>query len=134
MTYIKTEIDFVDYMLDRQSADLYFLLINQRTGSGGREFTLTAENKKSGNEPYELKFFTDANAVEADIRSALVGKLKEALLKYMVDEGMTENISYTINSTETQTEDRVVIDPWDAWVFSMGVNGNINRESQFNSL
>lgn len=134
MTYIKSEIDFVDYMLDRQSAELYILLINQRTGSGGREFTMTVENKKSEKEVNELKFFTDPNAVEADIRSAIVKNLKKALLKYMVDEGLTENISYSVNDNETKVEDKILIDPWNAWVFSVGVNGNINRESQFNSL
>ncbi|MEM9547826.1 MAG: DUF481 domain-containing protein [Bacteroidota bacterium] len=134
MTYIKTEIDFVDYMLDRQSAELYFLLIDQRTGSGGREFTLTIENKKSNNEPYEIKFFTDANAVQDDFRTAIVKGLKQALLKYMVEEGQMENISYSVNSNETEIEENVLIDPWNAWVFSVGVNGNMNRESQFNSL
>ena len=68
MTYIKSEIDFVDFMLDRQSSELYILLINQRTGSGGREYTMTIENKKSEEESYELKFFTDANAVDDDRR------------------------------------------------------------------
>ncbi len=134
MTYIKSEIDFVDYMLDRQSAELYLLLIDQSTGGGGREFTMTVENKKSEAKPYELKFFTDANAVEADIRSAIVDKLKQALLKFMVDEDLMENISYSVNSKTTEATETVIIDPWNAWVFSAGVNGNMNRESQFNSL
>ena len=134
-TYIKSEIDFVDYMLDRQSAELYILLINQSTGSGGREYIMTVENKKSKSEAYELKFFTDANAVEADTRDAIVKKLKQALLKYMVDEGLTNNISYSVNTEgETSEAEEILLDPWNSWVFSLGVNGNINRESQFNSL
>ena len=44
-TYIKSEIDFVDFMLDRQSAELYILLIDQNTGSGGEEYIMTIENK-----------------------------------------------------------------------------------------
>ena len=134
MTYIKSEIDFVDYMLDRQSAELYFLLVDQRTGSGGREFIMTVENKKSESESYELKFFTEPNSVEADIRTAIVKHLKKALLKFMVDEGMTDNISFSVKKTETEKTEEVLIDSWDSWVFSLGVNGNINRESQFNSL
>ncbi len=133
-TYIKSEIDFVDYMLNRQAAELYILLIDQNTGSGGTEFIMTVENKKSETEPYELKFFTDANAVEADIRTAIVKKLKQVLLKYMVDEELIDNISYSVNSPDTKKTKKILIDPWDSWVFSVGVNGNINRESQFNSL
>lgn len=134
MQYIKSEIGFVDYMLDRQSAELYFLLVEQNTGSGGTEYILTVENKKSESIPYEMKFFTDANALDADIRTAIVKQLKQALLKYMVEEGMVENISYTMDIPESKAIENLFIDPWDAWVFSAGVNGNMNRESQFNSL
>jgi len=134
MTYIKSEIDFVDYMLDRQSAELYILLINQNTGSGGREFIMTIENKKSEKESYELKFITEPNSVEADIRTAIVKNLKKVLLKYLVDEELTDNISFSVNTTEAKKTEEIQIDRWDSWVFSLGVNGNMNRESQFNSL
>ena len=134
MTYIKSEINYVDYMLDRQSAEVYILLVRQRTGSGGREFIMTIENKLSNSEPDELKFFTDANAMDADIRSAIVKNLKQALLKFMVEEDRMENISYAVNNVDTMSQNQEIIDPWNAWVFSLGVNGNMNRETQFNSL
>jgi len=133
MRYFKTEIDFVDFMLDRQSAELYILLVRQRTGSGGREFTMTIENKKSSLEPYEMKFFTDANALEDDTRREILKNLKKALLKYMVCEDLLVDIDYSVVSVSDDGEDLEVVDPWNAWVFSLGVNGNLNRESQFSS-
>ena len=133
MTYIKSEINYVDFMLDRQSADLYILLINQQTGSGGREYIMTVENKKSPASTYEIKFFTDPNALEDDRRSAIVKHLKRAILKYLVDENQMENITFSIDTPEQAQSTAVVEDPWDAWIFSLGVNGNLNRESQFNS-
>lgn len=133
MTYIKSEIDFVDFMLDRQSAELYILLINQNTGSGGREYTMTIENKKSKGEPYEMKFFTDANAVENDKRIEIVKHIKQALLKHMVDEGLAEQITYSVSQENKSNKKVISVDSWNDWVFSLGVNGNLNRESQFNS-
>jgi len=134
MRYIKTEIDYVDFMLDRQSAELYILLIDQRTGSGGTEFIMTVENKKSSKDPYEIKFFTDANAVDADIRSEILKNIKNALLKHLVEEGLWDNITYTVSSFDKNSaEETVVDDSWNAWVFSLGMNGNINKESQFES-
>jgi hypothetical protein len=121
-------------MLDRQSAELYILLVDQNTGSGGEEYIMTIENKKSKSAPYELKFFTEANAVEADVRSVIVKNLKQVLLKYMVDENLTSNISYSVNSTDATAKEEMFIDRWNSWVFSVGVNGNLNKESQFNSL
>jgi len=132
MQYFKTEINFVDFMLDRQSAELYILLVRQRTGSGGREFTMTVENKKSGHDPYEMKFFTDPNALDDETRKVILKNLKKALLKFMVCEEFLVDIDYSIES-ETKDQEEIIVDPWDAWVFSLGVNGNLNRESQFNS-
>src|SRR5512140_1890392 len=38
--YIKTEITFVNYVLDRQTADVHIIVTRQQTGSGGNEYTL----------------------------------------------------------------------------------------------
>ena len=38
--YIKQEIRFVNYMQNRQDADIYILATRQRTGAGGREVQL----------------------------------------------------------------------------------------------
>ena len=38
--YIKTEITFVNYVLDRQSADIHIIVTRQQTGGGGNEYTL----------------------------------------------------------------------------------------------
>ncbi|MDB4439053.1 DUF481 domain-containing protein, partial [bacterium] len=133
MRYFKSEINFVDFMLDRQSAELYILLVRQNTGSGGSEFIMTVENKKSSQPSYELKFFTDANAVDDDRRKEILKHLKQALLKYMVCEDLMIDINYSVEVSEDEKEEVTFGDPWNAWVFSLGVNGNLNRESQFNS-
>ena len=39
-----------------------------------------------------MKFFTEPNAVDVEIRSEILKYVKQALLKYMVDENLTENI------------------------------------------
>ena len=39
--YIKTEITFVNYVLDRQSADVQIIVTRQQTGSGGNVYTLS---------------------------------------------------------------------------------------------
>src|SRR3979411_1639994 len=38
--FMRTEINFVDYVRDRQDAQLHILVTNQPTGGGGNEFTL----------------------------------------------------------------------------------------------
>jgi len=38
--FMRTEIAFVDYVRDRQDAQVHILVTNQQTGGGGTEFTL----------------------------------------------------------------------------------------------
>ena len=39
--FIRTEIAFVNYVIDRKEADIHIMITEQRTASGGREQTLT---------------------------------------------------------------------------------------------
>ena len=43
MNYIREQINFVNYMQNRQEADIYILATSQRTGAGGREVQLAFE-------------------------------------------------------------------------------------------
>ena len=38
--FIRTEITFVNYVWDRQEADVHILITTQSTGGGGREYTI----------------------------------------------------------------------------------------------
>ena len=64
--YIKSEIKFVNYMQDRQEADIYILATRQRTGVGGSEVQLAFIGN---NEFVPMKdtivFFTDPNSTFA---------------------------------------------------------------------
>ena len=51
----------------------------------------------------------------------------------MVDEGLAGDITYSVSQKEESNEEMISVDSWNNWVFSLGVNGNINRESQYNS-
>ena len=59
MNYIRTEITFVNYVRDRQSADVHVLITRQRTGSGGNEYTMSfiGRGKYSGKDS-TLKYFS----------------------------------------------------------------------------
>ena len=40
MSFIKTEINYVDFVPDRFSANVFIMVTSQSTGSGGREINL----------------------------------------------------------------------------------------------
>ncbi|MGB4845600.1 MAG: hypothetical protein WBP16_14120, partial [Ferruginibacter sp.] len=65
MSYIKTEINYVDFVPDRFLANVYIMVTSQSTGSGGQEIKLQLggqENFKAMNDT--LQFYR--NSVDTD--------------------------------------------------------------------
>ena len=76
-TYIRQEIDFVNFMQDRYQSDVYILTTRQRTGSGGDEIQLVF----TGNNIYSafsdtLLYNLSPDATEAIERADFVKNVK----------------------------------------------------------
>lgn len=134
--YIKEQITFINYMQDRQEADIYILATRQRTGAGGNQIQLIFE----GNNQFEglidtLTYMTDPNATDSIKRDQMVQELKKGLLKYIVQTDLIDAINFTVTSTSLEEEDNLeVSDPWNYWVFNLGGNGWFNGEESFSRI
>lgn len=130
LDYIRTEITFVNYVRDPQSADVHILVTRQSTGSGGREYTLSF----IGRETYEgrdslLKYYSKSTDTPDQIRKGFVNVLKQGLIPYLYDTPLSEfiTVSYT-QQTKQQLAPKQ--DKWDYWVFFTSFRGNLNFEEQ----
>src|SRR5678816_306979 len=64
-TFIKTEINIVDFLLDNQAADLHILITEQSTGSGGSQYQLIFFGQNQfKNQSDTLRFITSPNATD----------------------------------------------------------------------
>ncbi len=134
--YIKQEIQFVNYMQDRQVADVYILATRQSTGAGGREVQLAfIGNNRFSEIKDTIKYFTDPNATDAIEREQLVTELKKGLLKFLVHTTLLDKINYSIEaSDEANQENEKIVDPWNYWVFNIGGNGWLDGEAAYRSI
>ena len=133
MSYIKQQIPFVDYLQNRQEADIYILATSQTTGAGGRLAQLIFQ----GNFDFEgmsdtVNYTIDPNSTQAIRRDQMVSALKEGLLKYLVHTDFIKNLEYTISVPTPMAGENEVKDPWNNWVFNVGANGWMNGEASFN--
>lgn len=124
--YIRTEITFVNYVRDRKEADVHVLITQQRTGGGGREYTITF----IGLNTYEdlknvLKFYSNRTETEDEIRKGLVQILKLGLAPYAARTPIHKILSLDINGKVKPTS---VVDKWDFWVFSFATRGRLSGE------
>jgi len=132
--YIKQEIQFVNYMQNRQEADIYILATRQRTGAGGREVQLAfIGNGEFASIQDTIKYFVDPNATNAIEREQFVNELKKGLLQFLVQTSLIENISYNVKLEEGEEDNTAVEDPWNFWVFNIGGNGWLNGEASYSN-
>ncbi len=128
--YIKTEITFVNYVLDRQSADIHIIVTRQPTGSGGNEYTLAFIGlKKHEGKSATLRFYSKPTDTEDQYRRGFVNVLKQGLIPYVYDTPLSEFISISY-AQKKDFRPTPATDPWHHWVFGLGLRGNGEFEDQ----
>ncbi|MBD3413512.1 MAG: DUF481 domain-containing protein [Candidatus Aminicenantes bacterium] len=129
MDYIKTEITFVNYMRDRQNADVHVLITRQTTGSGGNEYTLSFIGLKDyQGRDSTLTYFSRSTDTEAQVREGFVNMLKQGLIPYVSDTPLSEFITVSYEKIEAEKTPPVTSDKWDHWVFYFSLSGNMDLE------
>lgn len=129
--YIRTEITFVNYVRDRKEAQVHVLVTTLRTGSGGREYTLSflGQNELEGINDVQ-KYFSDPTDTADEIRRGLVQTLKVGLMTYVARTPIASRITITY---EKEKKEEMVRDKWKAWVFSLSTSGYFNGEESYAS-
>jgi hypothetical protein len=128
--YIKTEITFVNYVLDRQSADVQVIVTRQQTGSGGNEYTLAFLGlRRHEGKDATLRYYSKPTDTEDQFRKGFVNVLKQGLIPYVYDTPLAEFISISY-SQKQEYRPTPASDPWHYWVFGLGVRGNGEFEDQ----
>jgi len=124
--YIKEEITFVNYVRDRQSADIHLIITRRQTGSGGEEYSIRylglGENKGRNS---QLKFYAGSTDTEDQVRRGLVKKIKQGLIPYISDTPMAEYISISYEQNGRPVTSQPARDRWDHWSFRIGLDGEM---------
>jgi len=129
--YIRTEITFVNYVWDRKEADVHILITIQRTGSGGREYTIAFIGQKDcADLQNTLEFFSNRTETQDEIRRGLVQTLKLGLGPYVARSPIAACVSVQLDQEVKAT---AVEDKWNFWVFDASFRGRLSGEEQRNS-
>ena len=137
MSFIRTEINLVDFLLDRIAADVHMLVTEQGTGSGGSKYQLIffGQNRFK-NQQDTFHFNTDPNATDFENRDVLIKYMKLGLASYIAKTSAARDVVISFKGTETSGQkadpaNKPAHDPWNYWVFRIGANGNINAEEVY---
>jgi len=141
LDFLRREVPFVNWMRDREDADLHVLVTSQATGGGGRLFTLAFLGLRSFiGEDHELTHTTAGDATPDEQRRGIVDRLKLGLVRYVLGtaaveqlhvtyDGVTDDDPQADGADTAATPSAARDDPWDYWVLRLNASGNANGES-----
>ncbi len=136
LNYIRTEITFVDFLLDRLSADVHILITSRGTGGGGRRYEMVffGQNRFEQLED-TITYFEKSFTTLSETREFLVQHLKLGLVPFLIKSKMTEGINVTVNkdsvSGDVPGTKPITHDPWNYWVITLRGDGNVNGEKVY---
>ncbi len=137
MMFVRSEINVVDFLLDRVAADVHVLITDIRNGSGGRQYQMIFFGQNSFKHTRDtLKFATDPNATDFELRAKMLNYLKIGLTPLVAKTSQAEGIAITMKTevtTDSAGNSNLTKDKWNYWTFRVGANGNINMDQVYKS-
>ncbi len=130
MNYIRSELSFVSFVRERTEADVHILITIQGTAGGGREYTLNFIGRNNFYDVHHTLKYVSSRTDSADTeRKGLVRVLKVGLVPYLAK---TDLGDYLRIDFEKRLPPAEVEDPWNFWVFNLGLSGNLSGEQTKN--
>lgn len=134
--YFIEEIEWVDFVRDRQVADVHVLITEQSTGAGGSEYTL----EFIGRDVFEgrstrMVHVDPPDATEDNRRGALARMLRIGLAPFAMSTASAAMLDVAVAERgEGDPATSPVDDPWNHWVFNTNVRTFVQGESMQNFL
>lgn len=136
--FLREEAAFVNFVRDRENADVHVIITSTGTSGGGREFNLSFTGARAfAGRDTTLKAVTGTGDPEDIQRRQLLNALRIGLVQYMAQAGVPQNLQVDVELLEQTAAAGQRRDPWNSWVFSLegsaSLNGEeSNRERRFN--
>jgi hypothetical protein len=128
--YVRTEINFVNYVRDPVDAQIFVLVTTESTGGGGTQFTVNLIGQQDFTGRNDTLYYVSGRTDTYDeIRRGLTQTLKLVLVRYAARSVLAERIQITYAAPPGQPDgERQRRDPWNYWVFNTGMSGNFSGE------
>ena len=133
--HFRREIPFVDWMRDRADAEVHVLGTSERTGGGGERFTFAFLGQGRFAGRADTLAYVSANTdTDPEVRDGLVRTVKLGLVPFLAATPDAERLRVTWEGPDRALLAGASTDPWDLWVFTLGLDGDFDGESEERSL
>src|SRR5688572_17099671 len=132
--FFRTDITFVNWVRDRQVADVHLLVSSQQTGSGGREYTVTFIGLRQYASLTDTLIYAQPPAsTEDERRRGLARTFRAGLVRYLARTDAASRLTISMSGPRAAAQTSQQGDPWNLWVFRIGMNSWFNGEATYKS-
>ncbi|MEX0600784.1 MAG: hypothetical protein WD423_09890 [Rhodothermales bacterium] len=134
-TFIRQEMTYVDYVRDREGADVHVLVTDVNTAAGGEAFTfdLIGRGVFQGMD-HTAQFTSEAGATQDQERRGFLRTLQVALAPYLIHTSVGPRLALQVGDGNGSVDTQPADDPWNNWTFEVYGDAWANFESSQQSL
>jgi hypothetical protein len=132
--YYRTEIGWVNWVRDRNDADIHLIMTSQTTGPGGREYQLDFIGV-GDREGYldQMRYQTLPTDTDREQLDGIAFSISIGMARFATTAGFRDLVTLQGRDPELGGQTRVVSqeevdDPWNLWYFRLNGSTNVNGE------
>jgi len=132
--FIRTSIPFVNYVRDRELADVHIIITTQRSGVSGVNCILFFSGYGRFEEvEHTITYWAPVSSTVYDIREGLADRIKLGLGPFLANTDLAN--LFTVSYADDAEFERVeYTDPWRNWVFQIYGGANFMMEKSRNAF
>jgi hypothetical protein len=126
--YVRESITFVNYVRDRELAQLHILITRHGSGSAGENYIISFIGRRRFEGMNNvITYWAPGTNTDDETRRGLVRMLRMGMVPYLASTNLVSQVSLSISDMQFDREP--VIDPWNNWVFEVYGGANYYKES-----
>jgi hypothetical protein len=129
-TFLRQNVEFIDYVREPAVADLHVLVTTEETGGGGQSWNLKFIGlaRLQGHD-HLLAFTTPQTATSDERRREFAKYFKIGLVTYAADTPVAPQLEVIWRRPSAASAATETKDPWHFWLFRIGASGDASGES-----
>ena len=131
VTFIKQNLEYVQFMRDRKYADVHVLITTQRNGSGGNQTLIRFIGRNEFTHLSDtLTYNTDPTQTSDEKRRLQMKYVQIGLMRFFIEKGLIDkmNLTFEAQNKNTGEDETLKKDPWNYFVFKVSAGGWVNGQ------
>ena len=128
--YLRDQVDWVDFVVVPEDADVHLLSSDTDTGGGGQEVVLRFVGRgRFAGDDVDFRAIVPPNESQNQQRALVFQTVVAGLLHYIAQAGLPPGLELSVdNAALPQASIVTRSDPWNLWVFELSGGGSIDAE------